>query len=154
MSGILKTFGETKQLAKESAATDWYESVRDCFLSLGFRQSFANPLLYMNVELFMSRVDDCIFVGDESDSMWLEAKASVPERLWRGEIYRARGVGLRLNNARHFTTGHLRVLYLKDQSRGKKKPPTERRAPFVGSWELSRGGAVKLLFVLLPILRI
>ena len=55
------------QIRKGSTVTDWCESVREHFLSLGFRQSFADPLLKRLIMSYQAMVSDCIFVGDAND---------------------------------------------------------------------------------------
>ena len=68
-----------------SLVTDWcnqrLSGIHQCENILSFADPCCCILLnHGAVNDIMSRhVDDCIFVGEENDAVWLEAKASVPE---------------------------------------------------------------------------
>lgn len=74
------------------APYEWYESVRAHFLSLGFRQSFADPCCWILQKgdqvhaIVAGHVDDFLFVGDASDDVWMRAKKSIQEKFRWGEF--------------------------------------------------------------------
>ena len=74
------------------APYEWYETVRAFLLSLGFRQSLADPCCWILIRdgethaIISGHVDDFMMVGSSEDSYWLGIKDKIQEHFRWGEF--------------------------------------------------------------------
>ena len=74
------------------APYEWYETVREALLHLGFRQCFADPCCWVLTEegtpkaIISGHVDDFMMVESPEDEAWTKARKAIQEKFRWGEF--------------------------------------------------------------------